>query len=127
MSSPALRSGFQSVVPYLSIQGADKLTDFLAAAFGAAIVELSMKGSADPDVYEFWDADQYPDGKNYGGVDDRHIAEDLERARGDYSGINRAIRYHNFQVDFVSRAIAIPLYYPLYTYAVAGKVAGVFQ
>ncbi|MEP6985797.1 MAG: ABC transporter substrate-binding protein [Chloroflexota bacterium] len=93
--------------------------------FGAAIVELSMKGSADPDVYEFWDADQYPDGKNYGGVDDRHIAEDLERARGDFSGINRAIRYKNFQEDFASRAIAIPLYYPLYTYAVAGKVAGV--
>ncbi len=92
--------------------------------FGAAIVELSMNGSADPDVYQFWDADQYPDGKNYGGVDDRRIAEDLERARGDYSGINRAIRYQNFQEDFVSRAIAIPLYYPLYTYAVASKVAG---
>ncbi|MBI1276502.1 MAG: hypothetical protein GC179_00090 [Anaerolineaceae bacterium] len=92
--------------------------------FGAAIVELSIKGSADPDVYQFWDADQYPDGKNYGGVDDRRIAEDLERARGDYSGINRAIRYRSFQEDFVSRAIAIPLYYPLFTYAVAPKVAG---
>ncbi len=95
-----------------------------AGEFGAAIVELSMNGSADPDVYQFWDADQYPDGKNYGGVDDRRIAEDLERARGDYSGINRSIRYRNFQEDFISRAIAIPLYYPLYTYAVAPKVAG---
>ncbi len=93
--------------------------------FGAAIVELSMMGSADPDVYQFWDADQYPDGKNYGGVDDRRIAEDLERARGDFSGINRAIRYRNFQEDFVSRVIAIPLYYPLYTYAIAAKVSGV--
>ena len=93
--------------------------------FGAAIVELSMNGSADPDVYQFWDADQYPDGKNYGGVDDRRIAEDLERARGDYSGINRAVRYRDFQEDFVSRAIAIPLYYPLYTYAVSSKVAGI--
>ncbi len=93
--------------------------------FGAAIVELSMIGSADPDVYQFWDADQYPDGKNYGGVDDRRIAEDLERARGDYSGINRAIRYRSFQEDFISRGIAIPLYYPLYTYAVAPKVSGV--
>ncbi len=93
--------------------------------FGAAIVELSMIGSADPDVYQFWDADQYPDGKNYGGVDDRRIAEDLERARGDFSGINRSIRYRNFQEDFISRAIAIPLYYPLYTYAVSAKVSGV--
>ncbi len=93
--------------------------------FGAAIVELSMMGSADPDVYQFWDADQYPDGKNYGGVDDRRIAEDLERARGDYSGINRIIRYRSFQEDFISRAIAIPLYYPLYTYAVATKIDGI--
>jgi len=96
-----------------------------AGEFGAAVVELSMNGSADPDVYQFWDADQYPDGKNYGGVDDRRIAEDLERARGDFSGINRAIRYRDFQEDFVSRAIAIPLYYPLYTYAVSAKVSGV--
>ncbi|MCA0452835.1 MAG: ABC transporter substrate-binding protein [Chloroflexi bacterium] len=93
--------------------------------FGAALVELSMAGSADPDVYQFWDADQYPDGKNYGGVDDRRIAEDLERARGDFSGINRIIRYRNFQEDFITRAIAIPLYYPLYTYATATKVNGV--
>lgn len=93
--------------------------------FGTAIVELSMVGSADPDVYQFWDADQYPDGKNYGGVDDRRIAEDLERARGDFSGINRIIRYRDFQTDFVARAIAIPLYYPLYTYAVAPKISGV--
>ncbi len=92
--------------------------------FGAAIVELSINGSADPDVYQFWDADQYPDGKNYGGVDDRRIAEDLERARGDYNGINRAIRYRSFQEDFVARAISLPLYYPLYTYAVANKVQG---
>lgn len=93
--------------------------------FGAAIVELSMIGSADPDVYQFWDADQYPDGKNYGGVDDRRIAEDLERARGDYSGINRIIRYRSFQEDFVTRAIALPLYYPLYTYVTANKVGGI--
>lgn len=96
-----------------------------AGEFGAALVELSMVGSADPDVYQFWDADQYPDGKNYGGVDDRRIAEDLERARGDFSGINRIIRYRSFQEDFVTRVIALPLYYPLYTYATASKVDGI--
>jgi ABC-type transport system substrate-binding protein len=94
-------------------------------AFDVALVELSLGNSADPDVYHFWDQGQYPDGPNYGGVDDRRIAEDLERARRDSSGINRAIRYRDFQQDFISRAIAIPLYYPLFTYATSSRVSGV--
>ncbi|MBL8155405.1 MAG: hypothetical protein JNM70_14570 [Anaerolineae bacterium] len=93
--------------------------------FGAALVELSLEGSADPDIYQFWDADQYPDGKNYGGIDDRRTAEELERARREPSGINRIIRYQEFQRDFVARAIALPLYYPLYVYATAPTVEGV--
>lgn len=93
--------------------------------FDAALVELSLGDSADPDVYQFWDEGQYPDGKNYGGVDDRRIAEDLERARRDPSGINRIILYDNFQRDFIERAVAIPLYYPLYTYATVPQVTGV--
>ncbi len=96
-----------------------------ASEFDAALVELSLGDSADPDVYQFWHQGQYPDGKNYGGEDDRLIAEDLERARRDSSGINRTIFYEDFQREFVTRAIAIPLYYPLYTYATSPQVTGV--
>lgn len=92
--------------------------------FDAAVVELSMGESADPDVYNFWDQGQ-PGGHNYGSMDDRRIAEELERARRDYSGINRAIHYATFQADFIERAIAIPLYYPLYTYATYSGISGV--
>lgn len=93
--------------------------------FGAAIVELSLGDSADPDVYPFWDEGQYPDGLNYGGVSDRRIGEDLERARSDPNGVNRIVYYRDFQTDFIERAIAIPLYYPLYTYATSPRVSGV--
>jgi peptide/nickel transport system substrate-binding protein len=93
--------------------------------FDAALVELSLGDSADPDVYQFWHQGQYPDGANYGGVDDRQVAEDLERARRDPSGINRIIHYQSFQREFIERAIAIPLYYPLYTYVTAPQVSGV--
>lgn len=93
--------------------------------FDAALVELSLGGSADPDVYPFWHQGQYPDGDNYGGVDDRRISEELERGRQEPNGLNRIIYYTRFQHDFVDRAIALPLYYPLYTYAVADKVEGV--
>jgi peptide/nickel transport system substrate-binding protein len=96
-----------------------------AGDFDMALVELSLGTSADPDVYTFWHQGQYPDGLNYGGVDDTRISEILERARRDPSGINRAILYADFQQTFVDRAIAIPMYYPLFTYATASDVSGV--
>ncbi|HUN05432.1 MAG TPA: ABC transporter substrate-binding protein [Aggregatilineales bacterium] len=91
-----------------------------AGDFDTVIAELSLSGSADPDVYQFWDQ-----GRNYGGVNDRRTAEDLERARRDPNGLNRAEFYRQFQIDFVERAIAIPLYYPLFTYAVSPQISGV--
>lgn len=93
--------------------------------FDAALVELALGESADPDIYAFWHQGQYPDGENYGGVDDRRVSELLERARRDASGINRAIHYTEFQQDFIERAIAIPLYYPLYTYVTSPAFEGI--
>jgi peptide/nickel transport system substrate-binding protein len=93
--------------------------------FDAALVELSLGDSADPDVYEFWHEGQYENGKNYGGASDRRVSEALEKARQETSGVNRVVYYQQFQRDFVDRAIAIPMYYPLFTYAVADDVQGV--
>lgn len=100
-------------------------TQLESGDFDAALVELSLGDSADPDVYTFWHQGQYPDGDNYGGVDDRRISESLERGRQESSGINRDIYYEKFQKDFVDRAIALPMYYPLFTYVTAADVSGV--
>ncbi len=96
-----------------------------AGDFDAVLAELPMGYSADPDVYAFWHQGQYPDGRNYGNVNDRQISELLERARQTYNGVNRIELYTQFQREFVHNAIAIPLYYPLYTYAVSTRVEGV--
>jgi len=93
------------------------------ADFAAAIVELQL--SSDPDVYAYWHSDQYPEGRNYGGVADDRLSDLLERARRDPNGLNRVELYRQFQDAFIERAIAIPLYYPLYTYAVNERVEGV--
>lgn len=93
--------------------------------FDAALVEYSLGGSADPDVYAFWHEGQYPDGKNYGGVSDTRISQLLEKARQDPFGINRVQMYQDFQREFVARAVALPLYYPLFTFATSPKVHGV--
>jgi uncharacterized glyoxalase superfamily protein PhnB len=45
MPSQTVRPGFQSVVPYLSIQGAARLVDFLKAAFGAQHTFLAPSGA----------------------------------------------------------------------------------
>ncbi|MDX2139631.1 MAG: ABC transporter substrate-binding protein [Chloroflexota bacterium] len=94
--------------------------------FDSALVELSLGTSADPDIYAFWHQGQTaPNGLNYGAADDGRISELLERARRDASGINRIELYRRFQQQFVERAIAIPLYYPLFTYVVSRTVNGV--
>ncbi|MEQ8677430.1 MAG: peptide ABC transporter substrate-binding protein [Aggregatilineales bacterium] len=93
--------------------------------FDTALVELSKNGNADPDMYNFWHQGQYPDGQNYGAANDRTISELLERGRQDWVGTNRVVHYRRFQQEFVQNAIAIPLYYPLYTYLVRENVDGV--
>lgn len=93
------------------------------AEFDMAIVELGL--GADPDVFAYWHTGQYPDGLNYGGTADDRLSELLERARQESNGLNRIDLYHQFQQLFVNRAVAIPLYYPLYTYAVSEHISGV--
>ena len=96
-----------------------------AGEFQAAVIELALWGTADPDVYAFWHDGQYPDGENYGGANDRVVSELLERARRDPNGVNRAAEYRQFQQQFLDRAVAIPLYTPIYTYAFAPRVQNV--
>jgi len=93
--------------------------------FDAVIAELSLGDSADPDVYDFWNQGQYPDGENYSGVDDLQISTILERARRDPWGINRQQDYAAFQQEFADKVIALPLYYPLFTYVTSPRVEGV--
>jgi peptide/nickel transport system substrate-binding protein len=93
--------------------------------FDAALIEYSFADGADPDLYAFWHQGQYPDGLNYGSADDRRISEILERARREPYGVNRAREYAEFQRVFADRALALPLYYPLYTYGTARQIDGI--
>lgn len=101
-----------------------------AGQFQAALVELSKEGSADPDVYAFWHQGQVPgadnpDGKNFGGANDNIVSEALEKGRREPFGLNRDAAYAEFQREFVRQSIAIPLYYPLFSYAFSPRVQNV--
>ncbi|GAB5489813.1 MAG: peptide ABC transporter substrate-binding protein [Phototrophicaceae bacterium] len=95
----------------------------VSGEFDTAIVEYVL--GADPDVFAYWHADQYPSGLNYGAVSDSRVSEILERGRQTVSNLSRIEIYRDFQAQFINQVIALPLYYPLYTYSVDKDVVGV--
>jgi peptide/nickel transport system substrate-binding protein len=94
-------------------------------SYQAALVDLNLSGSPDPDPYPFWDQAQVSTGQNYSQWDDRSVSEYLEQARLTTDTAQRALLYRNFQVIFNKQLPALPLYYPVYTYAVDRSVQGI--
>jgi peptide/nickel transport system substrate-binding protein len=108
-------------VPYEQL-----LADYLEPRqYQAALVDLNMALSPDPDPYPFWDQAQIADGQNYAQWNDRQASEFLERARVTTDHAERMKAYRNFQVRFTSELPALPLFYPVYSYAVDEQVQGV--
>ncbi len=93
--------------------------------FQAALVDLDFSSSPDPDPYPFWHQAEAREGQNYGGWDDRQASEYLEQARITVDPAERKRLYQNFQIRFEEELPALPLFYPVYTYAVDAQVQGV--
>jgi peptide/nickel transport system substrate-binding protein len=105
---------------------AELISDHLETnTFDAALVELNFARSPDPDPYPFWHQTQATGGQNYGQWDDRQASEYLEQARTTADIGERARDYRNFQVRFATEMPALPLFYPVYSYAVSNEVQGV--
>ena len=93
--------------------------------YQAALVDLNLSHSPDPDPYPFWDQAEATGGQNYSQWDSRIASEYLEQARITVDFNERARLYRNFQVIFAKELPALPLFYPVYTYAVDRSVQGV--
>ncbi len=108
-------------VPYEEL-----IDDYLnARLYDAALVDISLSRTPDPDPYPFWHQTQSTNGQNYSMWNDRQASEYLEQARIIVDPAERARLYRNFQVRFVNELPALPLYHPMYTYAVNEQVQGV--
>ncbi len=94
-------------------------------AFQAALVDLNLTRSPDPDPYPFWDQSQATGGQNYTQWDNRIASEYIEQARVTTDLSERQRMYRNFQVIFNEDLPALPLFYPVYNYAVDRQVRGV--
>ncbi len=94
-------------------------------SYQAALVDLNLSRSPDPDPYPFWDQLQATNGQNYSQWDNRNASDYLEQARVTLDQMERARLYRNFQVIFAEDLPSLPLFYPVYTYGVSRDVLGV--
>mgnify|MGYP006287949171 FL=1 len=93
--------------------------------YEAVLLDLNLTGSPDPDPYPFWHQAEITGGQNYAMWNDRRASESLEQARIVKDILERQRLYRNFQVRFHDQLPALPLYYPVYNYAVSTDVKGV--
>jgi peptide/nickel transport system substrate-binding protein len=93
--------------------------------YQAALVALDLARFPDPDPYPFWHQAQINGGQNYANWNDRQASEYLEQARVTTDLAERTRLYRNFQVRFTQELPALPLFYPVYRYAVNQEIQGV--
>ncbi len=103
----------------------DVLTRLEARDYQTALVDINLTGSPDPDPYPFWGQAQVQSGQNYAEWDNRSASEYLEQARMTMDVGERERLYRNFQVLFMRELPSLPLFYPVYTYAITDDINGV--
>lgn len=93
--------------------------------YQAALLDLNLSRTPDPDPYPFWHQSEATGGQNYAQWDNRSASEYLEQARVTTDLGLRQRLYRNFQILFSREVPALLLYYPVYTYGVSRQVQGV--
>jgi peptide/nickel transport system substrate-binding protein len=93
--------------------------------YDAALIDLTIAGSPDPDPYPFWHQAMITGGQNYAKWDDRRASEYIEKARITPDRYERSRLYRNFQVHFSRELPALPLFFPMYSYAVDNEIQGI--
>lgn len=94
-------------------------------SYQAALVDLNLARTPDPDPYPFWHQAEATGGQNYSQWDNRTASEYLEQARVNTDFNVRTRLYRNFQVMFAKELPSLPLYYPVYSFGVDAQVLGV--
>jgi len=98
------------------------LANLEGRSYQTALVEINLTRSPDPDPYPFWGQAQVQSGQNYAEWDNRSASEFLEQARMTVDLAERERLYRNFQVLFMRELPSLPLFYPVYTYAITDDV-----
>jgi peptide/nickel transport system substrate-binding protein len=101
------------------------IADLESRDYQAALIDIDLSGSPDPDPYPFWAQSQIQSGQNYSQWDNRTASEYLEQARISLITTDRERLYRNFQVIFQQELPSLPLFSPIFNYAVTSKIKGI--
>ncbi|MEA3346091.1 MAG: peptide ABC transporter substrate-binding protein [Chloroflexota bacterium] len=92
--------------------------------YRAALVECEL--GPDPDPYPLWHSTQVSGrGQNYTGFSSREADELMEKGRRVTELKERAQLYRRFQEIWAQELPALPLYHPVYNYALDKRIGGV--
>jgi peptide/nickel transport system substrate-binding protein len=106
--------------------GADEVMEALMSRdYEAALTNIILSRWPDPDPYPLWHDSQAETGQNFAVYDDRNSGIWLERARTTIDRGRRAELYASFQFRFQDQLPAIPLFHPIYNYAITAEMQGV--
>jgi peptide/nickel transport system substrate-binding protein len=98
--------------------------DFLESrSYQVALVEMSLDG--DPDPYAMWHPSQSTRGQNYTGYNNKQVGEWVEVARLTNDRARRLDYYLRFQQTLSEDLPVLPLYYPIYRYAISNQVTNI--
>lgn len=92
---------------------------FTAAVFGWRSI------TGDPDSYELWNSAGVAGDRNFTGLHDAKIDQQLTAARTTSNESERKALYAAFQQTFAQDSPAVILYYPRYLYVVSSRIHGV--
>lgn len=87
-----------------------------------ALIEIDLSDTPDPDPYQFWAESQIDNGQNYAQWSNYTASSYIEQARQIPGYEMRQKLYRNFQVLFDEDLPSLPLFYPVYNYAVKASI-----
>lgn len=106
-----------SALPYDQV-----IANLQSRNYQMALVDIDLSDTPDPDPYQFWAESQVDTGQNFSQWANTTASSYLEQARQTPDIEMRTRLYRNFQVLFDEDLPSLPLFYPIYNYAVKDSI-----
>lgn len=103
----------------------DLMTSLNSRSYEAALVDIDLSNTPDPDPYPFWAESQAETGQNYSQWRNTTASEYLEQARTQPNTELRVRLYRNFQILFAEDLPSLPLFYTVYNYGMKNSIKNV--
>ncbi len=100
------------------------VADLSSRNYQMALIDIDLSDTPDPDPYQFWAESQIVNGQNYSQWSNATASSYLEQGRQTANIELRKRLYRNFQILFEEDLPSLPLFYPVYNYAVKDSIQG---